>query len=402
MSDSNPTPTEAPASPDVVRGAPPAEQTPPKAPTPFWFLPWVRRPADLRTRYQDDLRLFPTGFTRFWLIVFGILVVAAPFSLTDFWIDILNRAAIAAIGAIGLNILTGYTGQISLGHAFFLGLGAYTAGYLGGDLGLPVIAWLPAAGLVGALVGVLVGPFALRLKGLYLAIVTLGLVFLGEHLFKTVRFITGGPQGRSIPSPRIGGLDLSDLGGAVGLPLTRTQSFYLVLVPLLAVAALFAKNVVRSRPGRAFQAIRDREIAASIIGVDLARYKVVSFALSSFYTAVAGALFGSYIRFVTPGEFNLLLSIEYVAMIIVGGIGSIMGGILGAAFIVVIPPIVQEVSPLLPFVATSVGEAGLDVFTLNQIVFGALIVFFLVFEPLGVAGIWRRLKVYFKAWPFSY
>lgn len=387
--------------PRTVRGTAPDRQTPPKGPTPFWFLPWARRPSDMRTRYRDDLRLFQSDFSRFWLVAFLVVLVAMPFTITDFWLSILNRAAIASIGALGLNLLSGYTGQISLGHAFFIGLGAYTAGYLGGDLGLPVLVWLPVAGLIGALVGVLVGPFALRLKGLYLAIVTIGLVFLGEHLFLNVRSITGGPQGRSVPSPMIGDVNLGNWS-SFGVPLNREQSFYLFLLPLLVMATLFAKNVVRSRAGRAFQAIRDREIAAAIIGVNLARYKVVSFALSSFYAAAAGALLGSYFRYVTPTQFDLLLSINYIAMIIVGGIGSIMGSILGAAFIVAIPPIVETFSDRIPFVAQSVGEGGLSIFTLNQIIFGGLIVFFLVFEPLGLAGIWRKIKVYFKAWPFSY
>lgn len=388
-------------SPDHLRGGPPERQTPPKGPTPFWFLPWVRQPADLRTHYRDDLRVFQSDFSRFWMAALLVLLALLPFVITDFWLSVLNRVAIASIGALGLNLLSGYTGQISLGHAFFIGIGAYTAGYLGGDLGLPVLVWLPVAGLLGALVGVVVGPFALRLRGLYLAIVTIGLVFLGEHLFLNVRFITGGPQGRPIVSPTIGDVNLADWS-TFGIPLNREQSFYLFLLPLVVIAALFAKNVVRSRVGRAFQAIRDREIAASIIGVNLARYKVTAFALSSFYAAAAGALFGSYFRYVAPTQFDLLLSINYIAMIIVGGIGSIMGSILGAAFIVAIPPIVEQFSGSIPFVAHSVGEGGLSVFTLNQIIFGALIIFFLVFEPLGLAGIWRKIKVYFKAWPFSY
>ena len=355
------------------------------------------RPIGLHTAYDQGMRLFPETGARVALAVLAVVAIGAPFVLTDFWIAVINFASIAAIGAIGLNLLTGYTGQVSLGHAFFIGLGAYTAGYIGGDLGLPFVVWLPAAAALGALVGLIIGPFALRLRGLYLAIVTLGLVFLGEHLFNNVRGITGGPQGRTIPSPEVGGLSFGSLGD-----LSRDQSFYFLAIPLLALLALLAKNIVRTRVGRAFQAIRDREIAAAIIGVDLFRYKVAAFIVSSAFAAIAGALLGSYIRFVAPGQFNLFLSIEFVAMIIVGGIGTIFGAILGAFFITAVPRLVEEFSGSIPFVASSSTSGGITVFELNQVIFGALIVAFLIFEPYGIAGLWRRAKIYFKTWPFSY
>jgi len=383
------------AAPRPSRAAPgPARSRPP---SPFRRLPFAQRLTGLKTSYGKQLTIYQSGFGRFWLAVLVLLAATAPFILSDFWLSVLNFTAIAAIAAIGLNLLTGFTGQVSLGHAFFVGLGAYTAGYLGGDRGLPFLVWLPAAGLLGALVGLAIGPFALRLKGLYLAIVTIGLVFLGEHLFLNLRSITGGPQGRSIPSPEIGGLDFGKLGG-----LSRDQSFFFLAIPVLALATLFAKNVVRSRPGRAFQAIRDREVAAAVIGVNLARYKVSAFALSSFYAAAAGALYGSYLRYVTPEQFGLLFSIQFVAMIIVGGVGTIFGSILGALFIVLIPRLVEQFSDSIPFLSKTSSGGGLDVFTFNQLIFGVLIVVFLVAEPLGLAGIWQRIKVYFRAWPFSY
>lgn len=360
------------------------------------------RPQGLRTRYAEEVALLRDRADRYWIALLAVAYVAAPLILDDFWLSVLTFTAIAAIGAIGLNLLTGFAGQVSLGHAFFLGLGAYAAGVLGGDLGLPVVVWLPAAGLLGALVGLAVGPFALRLKGLYLAIVTLGLVFVGDHVFRNVRLLTGGPQGRAIPSPRLGELNFADLGPALGLPLGREQSFFLFIIPILALAVVAAKNMARTRPGRAFQAIRDREIAAAIIGVDVARYKVSAFVVSSFYASAAGALLGSYLRHVTPDRFDLLLSIQYVAMVIVGGVGTVYGSVFGALFIVLVPRLVEQASPLVPFVARSAGAAGVTIFTLNQIVFGALIVAFLVAEPLGLAGVWRRLRLYFRMWPFSY
>jgi branched-chain amino acid transport system permease protein len=377
----------------------PARRT---APSPLAAIPLLRRIDGLRTGYGDEIALFRGVGGWAVLVAVAALYVATPLVLDDFWISVLNFTAIAAIAAIGLNLLTGFTGQVSLGHAFFIGLGAYTAGYLGGTLKLPVLVWLPAAGFIGAAVGVLVGPFALRLRGLYLAIVTLGLVFVGEHLFLNLREITGGPQGRAIPSPLVGGLDLADLQASLGLPLTREQSFFLFVMPLLAIGAIGAKNIARSRTGRAFQAIRDREIAAAIIGVDRARYKVAAFAVSSFYAAVAGALYGSYVRHVAPGQFDLAGSIQYVAMIIIGGIGTVYGSIAGAFFVVLIPRLVEALSPAIPFVSHTATGSGVTVFVLNQLLFGVLIVVFLLVEPLGLAGIWARLRTYVRTWPFSY
>lgn len=356
-----------------------------------------RRPEALHTSYEQSTAIFPTRGGRIGMLLLAVVAVVAPFVLTDFWLAVINFAAIAAIGAIGLNLLTGFTGQVSLGHAFFIGLGAYTAGYMGGNLGLPFVVWLPAAGILGGMVGLIVGPFALRLKGLYLAIVTLGLVFLGEHLFLNMRTVTGGPQGRSIPAPEVGGISFNAIG-----TFSRDQSFYLLAIPLLALAALIAKNIARSRTGRAFQAIRDREIAAAIIGVNLFRYKVAAFVVSSAYAAIGGALLGSYLRFAAPSQFDLFLSIQYVAMIIIGGIGTVFGSILGAFFISLVPRIVEEFSDKIPFVASGATAKGITVYELNQIIFGALIVVFLVGEPYGCAGLWRRAKIYFKAWPFKY
>jgi branched-chain amino acid transport system permease protein len=237
--------------PTVLQGQAPERPIAPRGPTPFWRLPWARQPTALHTRYADELRLLPSRFARIWMVLFAVFLVSLPFTVTDFWLSILNRAGIAAIAALGLNMLIGYTGQISLGHAFFLGLGAFTAAYLGGGLELPIIVWLPVAGLLGALVGLIIGPFALRLKGLYLALVTLGLVFIGEHLFFNLREITGGSQGTFIPSPMIGDLNFADLGAILPIRLTREQSFFLFLLPIVAVATLFAKNVHGSRATKA-------------------------------------------------------------------------------------------------------------------------------------------------------
>ena len=354
-------------------------------------------------RYADDLRLFRSRGSRVWLGVLFLLWLMVPQFASDFWLSVLDYAGIAAIGAIGLNLLTGFTGQVSLGHAFFIGAGAYTAAQVGGELGLPLPFWLLSAFLLGAAVGALIGPFALRLRGNYLAIVTLGLVFLGEHLFRNMRDVTGGNSGTSVDAPvDVGIVDFAalDLGGS---SYSLNQGYFWLIWALVALFALLAKNVVRTRPGRALQAIRDRDVAAEVIGVPLGRYKVGAFALSSGLAAVGGALFGSYQQFVSPEEWNLFLSIQYIAIIIVGGVGTIFGSVLGAIFLGGLPALIDEYSDSIPGVQTSAGGDGfISVFSLNQAIFGLLIVLFLVFEPRGLAAIWLRAKAYLKAWPFSY
>lgn len=351
--------------------------------------------------YGDDLRLFPTLATK--VAYAALLVVGAllPLRMSDFQASVAVYAGVAAIGAIGLNLLTGFAGQVSLGHAAFLGAGAYTAAYVGGELDLPFVVWLPAATLVGALIGAVVGPFALRLRGNYLAIVTLGLVFVAQYVFENWRSVTGGGNGTSVSAPvEIGPIDFADLS-VLGRQFTRDQGYYYLVWIIVAVVALLAKNVVRTRPGRAMQAVRDRDLAAEAIGVPLARYKVLAFVLSSALAALAGGLYGSYQRFVSPGEFTLFLSIAYIAMVVVGGVGMVFGSVLGAVFITAIPRVIEEVSAI-PAVEQLLDTIGITVFSLNQAVFGLLIVLFLVLEPRGLAAIWLRIRLYFRTWPFSY
>lgn len=354
--------------------------------------------------YAQDLRLFGTPWARAGLValLLGLLVLPTIVQ-DDFWLSVLIYAGITAIGAIGLNLLTGYSGQISLGHAFFVAAGAYCTGVVGGQLGLPLPVWLLAAALLGALIGLVIGPFALRLRGLYLAIVTLGLVFIGEHLWRNLDGITGGNSGTSVPAPAsLGPVDFSDLS-LFGESYSRNQGWFWLVWGMVLVVALLGKNLARTRPGRAMQAVRDRDQAAEVIGVRAGRYKVGAFAVSSAMTAVAGALYGSYQQFVSPDEWTLLLSIQYIAIIIVGGLGTIFGSVLGALFIGALPALIERYSDAIPGVATTVGGEGfISVFALNQAIFGLLIVLFLIFEPYGLAGIWLRVKAYFKAWPFSY
>ena len=359
---------------------------------------------DLPRRYEDDLRLIGSWHALVgWFLVVAA-VVAAPFMIqTEFWIGVLNNAGIFAIGAIGLNLLTGYTGQVSLGHAFFMGVGAYAAVIVGVQNEMPLLIWLPAAAVAGAVVGGLIGPFALRLRGNYLAVVSLGLIFLGLHIFENWESVTGGSSGTNVTAGfdvfgfDFAAIDFMDEQGR------RARGLFWLIWALVLVSAVVAKNIVRTRPGRAMQAIRDRDVAAEVIGVSLARYKIGAFALSGAYAAAAGALFAANQVFVSPAEsWNLQQSIQYIAIIIVGGVGTIFGSVLGAVFLGAMPEVVSKYSTNIPFVASGAGDEGLTVFQLNRAIFGLLIVGFLVFEPRGLAAIWLRLKAYFRTWPFSY
>jgi branched-chain amino acid transport system permease protein len=390
--------------------------------------------------YRSDAAVFRSNVTRVW---FGVLLVAlvvlglggslplipglVDFSLNRELMLLAIATTFVSIGAIGLNIVTGFAGQVSLGHAFFLGIGAYTAALLGGEkttrqvfdldtgefveqtllwgLHLDLAIWLPAAGLVAALLGLIVAPVALRLRGLYLAFVTLGLVFLGEHIFKEAAPITGGLGiGRKTPDLRLFGYRIDEDGEVLGVHLTADQRLFFFGLALLILLGFVAKNLARSRVGRALAAIRDRDIAAEMMGIPLARYKTIAFVVSSFYTGVAGALLYTSTGFLEPSNFNLNLSIEFIAIVLIGGIATVSGSIMGAVFITFLPKIVAWLAtlPLFGFITEAPTGGFVTMSQFEQILFGGLIVVFLIFEPLGLYGIWIRIRNYWKAFPFSY
>jgi len=255
---------------------------------------------------------------------------------------------------------------------------------------------------VGGIIGAAVGPFALRLRGNYLAIVTLALIYLGDHIFRNVDSLTGGNNGIGVTTPTSLGVDFSNLSVG-GQDFSRNQGYFWLIWAIVALVALLAKNLVRTRPGRALQAVRDRDVAAEVIGVRLGVYKVGAFAVSSAIAAVGGALLGSYQQYVSPDQWSLFLSIQYIAIIIVGGVGTIFGSVLGALFLGGLPAIIDKYSGSIPGVYSKVGDSGfLSVFAFQQAIFGLFIIGFLVFEPRGLAAICLRVKAYFKAWPFSY
>ena len=407
----------------------------------------------LHTSYAADQALMPTVTKKTVLGMFLALAVLAPFAASiplypDFlgdndWMKLLSHVAIFGIGALGINLLTGVAGQVSLGHAFFMGLGAYVGAVCGapsGDLwglGLPMWVWLPMAGIVPALIGLAVGPAAVRVRGLYLAFATLALVFIGEWAWRNLTFVTGGSfAGRSFPDfqwrwwkeeqPLV---DFTTDTVWLGLEVSEEAKVYLMMLGFLVLATLVAKNLQRTRTGRAFQAIRDRDIAAEVMGVNEFRYKLMAFGISSAFAGVAGALFASFVGRQIPETWDLFLSVEFLAIILIGGAGTVSGALMGSAFVVVLPRLVQDFTeglkglvensegPLADLadvvVAVSTDDfglvhtlagvgPGLSVFQLNQVLFGLLIILFMIFEPLGLYGIWLRIRNYWKGWPFTY
>jgi branched-chain amino acid transport system permease protein len=343
-----------------------------------------------------------------WIVFWTALVLAFPFVLggNKEWLSVVVFGMIASIGALGMNVLTGYTGQASFGHGFFLGLGAYTAAVLGGPttssegiwgLGWSFLLWIPLAGVVCGLVGLLVGPLALRLKGLYLALATVALVFIGLHLFSNLKNITGGAGGRQYPAPTLGDLNFANGGKLAFFTFNRDQLYYFLVLLVLALSALFVRNVMKGRAGRAFMAVRDREIAAELAGINLARTKVTAFVFSSALAGIAGALYGSYLRFSEPELWNLNISFQYIAMIIIGGVGSVSGSIVGAILLTALPRLIDILigsNPwqlnLFPFISSD-ASSGLTPSLFNQLLYALFLIIFLLFEPQGFVGIYRRI-----------
>ena len=363
------------------------------------------RPAFYRS-YDEELALFNTRPKQVGVAAIVVLALVMPWVLTDPLLQTLATAFVFAIGALGLNIVTGLAGQVSLGHAFFLGIGAYTAAAISGDpdgrtIGYGVTflpLWLLAGGLVAAVAGALVAPLATRLRGLYLAIVTLGLVFVGEHIFKEWEALTGGAGvGRPAAEPVIFGYAFDQDNEF----LTKDQNLYLLMLVLLLVFALLARNLARSRVGRAFAAVRDRDVAAEMMGINLGRTKLLAFAISSFYAGCAGALLYTITGFFDPTSFNLLLSVQFIAMVLIGGAGTVAGTLMGALFISLLPTLTRAIPDYIPWISVQVTDVP-NVFQLEQILYGLLIVGFLLFEPRGLFGIWIRIRNYWKSWPFSY
>ena len=333
-----------------------------------------------RTRYSEDFALLDTRTQKAWLAAFLVALAAYPFFAGSLWLDLANQVLLGSMGAVALMLLTGYAGQISLGHAGLLAAGAFTTGILFKEVGATFWLTLPASAAVGALLGLIFGLPSLRLRGLYLAVSTLALHFIVAFLGGEYETRRGFSTGIVIESP---------IASALG--------WYFALLAAAAATLLLALNLLRSRTGRAWRAIHGREAVAEALGISVQRAKLSAFVVSSTLTAVAGCLFAYYRGFVSAEAFSLYLTIQYVAMIIIGGMGSLLGALLGTVFVVLLPYVIDGGMRLV----------GVDdrlssvVFAINYAAFGLVMILFLLFEPQGLVGLWRRARNWFLLWPFK-
>lgn len=340
------------------------------------------------TTYEGDMALRRTPLMRLRLIVAIVFLLVFPFVASGYQLFLANQIAVTAIGAIGLNILVGFTGQISLGQGAFMAVGAYGSGLMAARLGIPWWLTIPLACAVTAAVGGVFGIPSLRLKGLYLAIATLAAQQIIEWLITHWTGLTGGVEALVVPAPTVMGERIND-----------DFRFYWLVLLCAAFTTLFAVNLFRSKVGRAFIAIRDQDIAAEVMGVDIFRYKLLAFAVSSFFVGLSGALLAQWRTIVSFERFTIETSIFYLAVIIIGGLGSVSGAIYGAIFMRLLQAFLSNLGQTLG--GTLPGLAGVLPF-IQQAAFGTTIILFLIFEPEGLAKIWKNIKDYFRLWPFSY
>ena len=333
-----------------------------------------------KTDYGQDLRLFRHGGQAFWYGVLAVVLLAAPWWADAYMMSQLHFILIYSIVGFGLMLLTGFTGQISLGHAAFLAVGAYTEALLQAA-GVPFLVSISCAALFSAAAGLIIGLPALRLKGIYLAIATLAFNVIVEEIITRWRGLTGGNEGKHLKPVRM-----------LGRELESDAEFYYLCLALTVLCCLACVNLLRSSTGRAFVAIRDSEISASCLGVNLAKYKTLSFAISAALTGVGGALYAHKLAFISPEQFTLFASIELITIVILGGIGFLHGAVLGAAFIIVLPQVLSIAKDWLP---EGTAPSGLQ-----AVVFGLILILFIIFEPLGLYGRWLKIRTWLELFPF--
>src|SRR5213082_3759600 len=346
-----------------------------------------RESGVFKTSYAADMGLYPLPIAKWAVAAFaGLFIVIAPFALSEYYVSILNLILIACVGALGLNILVGYTGQISIGHGAFMSVGAYTAANLVTQLHAPFWITIPAGGVMAALIGAVVGIPSLRIKGIYLAIATLAAQLIIEWTINHVPAISGGVQASiQVPRPTL-----------FGTPLRTQTQLYLFLMAFVVLAIVGTSNLVRSRIGRAFIAIRDQDIAAEIIGINIFRYKLLAFAISSFYAGAAGVLYTYFLGIANYEQFQIGVSIDYLAMIIIGGLGSVLGSIFGAIFVTLLPIVIRYFLEAFGAMFFSPATMLNLIPNLRLMMFGALIIFFLIVEPEGLNRLWRNIRSYFR------
>ena len=333
-----------------------------------------------KTDYAQDLTLFKHSGQVFWYGLLMIALLAAPHLVGEYVMSQLHFICIYSIVGLGMMLLVGFTGQISLGHAAFLAVGAYTEALLQAK-GVPFFISLPMAALLSAAFGWVLGLPALRLKGIYLAIATLAFNVIVEEVLARWEGLTGGNSGLHLKPVEL-----------FGLKLDGDTSFYYLCLGLTVLATLALLNLLRSPTGRAFVAIRDSEISASCMGVNLATYKTMSFAISAALTGIGGALYAHKVTFISPEQFTLLQSIELITIVILGGVGFIHGAVLGAAFVIVLPQLISLAKDYLP---GNVAGSGLQ-----AVVFGLVLILFIIFEPYGLYGRWLKVRTWFELFPF--
>ena len=354
------------------------------------FPPPFHSCGNFKVSYKEDLKLFQTDFSRRFMI-FGILCLfaLAPFFNSNYLLHILSMIGIYAIAGVGLNILTGYTGQLSLGHGAFFGVGAYASAFLAAKAGFPFFLVIPIAGIVASMVGTIFALPAIRLKFIYLAVATLAGQFIIEYGLVQWASLTGGTKGFVVPAPTLAGLN----------PGTNLTVFYIIYICLVLMTWLVS-NLIRSKTGRAFLAIRQNNRAAEAMGIAVFPHKLLAFAISSFFAGVAGALFAYNATVITPAMFNLRLSIELPAVILIGGIGSISGSILGALAIVSLNEILTLITEYF-MNAGAHAVTGIATTPLHEFVLGLAIVLVIIFKPQGLINAWCAIKSSFRKWPFS-
>jgi len=348
----------------------------------------MRPCGDYRTSYASDMTIFVTPVTRYVALAFILLLLLVPLFGSPYMLNLMIQIGYYGIAALGLNLVVGFTGQISLGHSAFFGFGAFASAWLNNSLGVPVFLAIPLAGVLAMLVGLLVGIPAGRIKGLYLAIATLASQFILEDFFARADWFTGGSSGA-----------MAEYFTLFGYVFDTDQSYYYVVLLYVLVIFTFTSNMVRSRDGRALVAVRDHYLSAEIMGINLTWYRVMSFGLSALYAGIGGALFGHYLGFVSAEGFTIILSIQFLAMIIIGGLGSISGTIFGTVFMVLLPEVMEWSVGLFDDVAPDLVQS---LAYIKEMAIGLAIILFLIFEPEGLAHRWKRIKAYWKLYPFSY
>jgi len=345
--------------------------------------------------HRDDERIFRSRYKRFWFAVFlgivALMVVASAMGhgANEYHYFILNLILVNLVAVIGLNLLVGFTGLLSLGHAAFMGVGAYTSALLITGAGFPLVLSMICGGLVAAFAGLIVGIPSLRIKGFYLMVATLAFQMVIDYSVIHWESLTRGIRGIEIPTPDFFGIPLSD------------QKAYFVFLFIITVIMMWgAKNLTRSKIGRAFVAIRDNDISAEIIGIAIFRYKLLSFSVSAFYAGLAGALFASLMRTAIPEDYHLLHSIMLLAMVLIGGLGRLTGTVFGVIFMTLIPVLLDNFFSFLsivydPNITIMLGPA-------KEFFYGGLILLFIIFEPEGLMAVWMRIRDYFRIWPLPY